>query len=233
MKLDEAKLLRVKLAQLLAAPPVTGAAEEAKRQAAAAAAAAAEAPRASQISDASVENSFALLPAGIAQDRRRNDLSSAPAAAAGAPAAALATATINPPAAAAAAPAIDPILAKQAKQVEAACKDPLNRLVEELELCRRYYETTFQDKPLQRLIFVGGEARQKGLCQHIARTLGLAAQVGDPMPRLKRDENDDIECIDRRQQHPAWAMAVGLSMGPAGGNKDEGGRMKDEAKAEV
>jgi type IV pilus assembly protein PilM len=211
MKLDEAKLLRVKLAQALAAPATTpaAAAEEAKRQAAV------EAPRASAISDASVENSFALLPAGIMQDRRRNDLS--PEAAHAAAPTAAAVAAVVAEAAAANAPGIDPVLAKQAKQVEAACKDPLNRLVEELELCRRYYETTFQDKPLQRLIFLGGEARQKGLCQHIARTLGLAAQVGDPMPRVKRDDSDDIECIDRRQQHPAWAVAIGLSMGPAGG----------------
>jgi Tfp pilus assembly PilM family ATPase len=155
--------------------------------------------------DRSIENSFALLPAGIMQDRRKNDLR----AEADVLTSAIAEATAPPP------PGVDPVLAKQAKQVEQACKDPLNRLVEELELCRRYYETTFTEKPVQRLMFVGGEARQKALCQHIARAMGLAAQVGDPLPRLKRDESEEIECLDRRQQHPAWAVAVGLSMGPS------------------
>src|SRR5262249_28012482 len=104
-------------------------------------------------------------------------------------------------------------LSKKAKQVEAACRKSLNRLIEELELCRRYYETTFPDKPIQRLIFIGGEARQKTLCQQIARTMGLAAQIGDPLARLKPDD-DEIECLDRKLQHPNWAVAIGLSMGP-------------------
>src|SRR5438067_7655611 len=94
----------------------------------------------------------------------------------------------------------------------------------------RYYETTFPDKPVQRLIFTGGEARQKALCQHIARAMGRAAQIGDPMVRFKRDGatesagGEEIECLDRKQQHPAWSVAVGLSMGPSA--KDEGGRIK-------
>jgi type IV pilus assembly protein PilM len=135
----------------------------------------------------SIENSFALLPTGV--DRR---------------------APVPEPASIPA----ETELARKAKQVEAACRDSLNRLIEELELCRRYYETTFPDKPIARLIFIGGEARQKALCQHIARTMGMAAQIGDPLARLKRDDNDDIECLDRTLQHPNWTVAIGLSMGP-------------------
>jgi type IV pilus assembly protein PilM len=226
IKLDEAKMLRVKLATLIAAAtPATPinkpvAPEAAKRQAPA------EVPVPSS-EDRSIDNSFALLPAGVREDRRRNDL-----AAANALAASVAAALMEPPAAPAG-NGLDPTVAKQVKQVEEACKDSLNRLVEELELCRRYYETTFTDKPVQRLIFIGGEARQKTLCQHIARTMGLAAQVGDPMPRMRRDNNGDdgIECLDKRQQHPAWSVAIGLSMGPNA--KDEGGRMKAEEKAKA
>jgi Tfp pilus assembly PilM family ATPase len=212
IKLDEAKLLRVKLAQLgivaaAASQPAAQAAPVApKRQAPA------EVPVPAS-DDQSIENSFALLPAGVREDRRRSELGPATAVAE-APVDAVAA---TPPAAA---PGIDPVLGKQAKQVEEACKDSLNRLVEELELCRRYYETTFQDKPVQRLMFLGGEARQKALCQHIARAMGLAAQVGDPLPRLKRenDGEDGIECLDRKSQHPSWAVAIGLSIGPAAGS---------------
>jgi Tfp pilus assembly PilM family ATPase len=94
------------------------------------------------------------------------------------------------------------------------------KIVEELALCRRYYEAAFPNQPLDRLIFVGGEARQRGICQTIARELGIAAQIGDPMARMARTMAVGIESgIDRRQPQPAWAVAIGLSMGPVGAAK--------------
>jgi type IV pilus assembly protein PilM len=102
------------------------------------------------------------------------------------------------------------------RKIEQACAEPLNRLVEELELCRRYYEATFPSAPVDRLIFVGGESRNRSLCQHIARSMQLAAQVGDPMVRMARVSDIGVESgIDRRQPQPAWAVAIGLSMGAA------------------
>lgn len=111
---------------------------------------------------------------------------------------------------------------QQIKIVEQACREPLNKMVEELDLCRRYYEATFPSKPVERLIFVGGEARHRGLCQHVARELALAAQVGDPLVRMGRISDVGIESgIDRRQPQPSWAVAIGLSMGPAAGKPQE------------
>ena len=105
--------------------------------------------------------------------------------------------------------------ADPAAQVAKACREPLGRLIEELNLCRRYYEATFPDKPIDRLIFIGGEARQRSLCQHVAREMGLAAQVGDPLVRMGRISDIGIESgIDRHQPQPAWSVAIGLSMGP-------------------
>ena len=110
---------------------------------------------------------------------------------------------------------IDPVDATEAQRVNQACREPLRRLVEELNMCRRYYESTFPEKPIDRLIFVGGEARQRQLCQQVAREMGLAAQVGDPLVRIGRISEIGIESgIDRRQPQPAWAVAIGLSMGP-------------------
>jgi Tfp pilus assembly PilM family ATPase len=101
--------------------------------------------------------------------------------------------------------------------VESACAEPLAKLVEELKLCRRYHEATFPNRPVDRLVFVGGEARQRMLCQHIARELGVAAQIGDPLVRMNRISEVGIESgIDRRQPQPGWTVAVGLSMGPLG-----------------
>lgn len=111
-----------------------------------------------------------------------------------------------------------PQMQQQAQAVEEACREPLNKLIEELDLCRRYYEATFPSRPVDRLIFVGGEARQRSLCQQVARQMSLAAQVGDPLVRMGRQSEVSIESgIDRRQPQPGWAVAVGLSMGPAEG----------------
>jgi Tfp pilus assembly PilM family ATPase len=105
--------------------------------------------------------------------------------------------------------------AEQLRFIEAACREPLNQLTDELDLCRRYYETTFPNKPVDRLIFVGGEARQRGLCQHIAREMGLTAQVGDPLVRMGRSTDVGLESgMDRRQPQPGWTVAIGLSLGP-------------------
>jgi type IV pilus assembly protein PilM len=104
----------------------------------------------------------------------------------------------------------------EAARIEQACREPLAKLVEELALCRHYHDATFPNLPVGRLIFVGGESRHRGLCQQIARRLDLAAQVGDPLARMGRMSDIGIECgIDRRLPQPDWAVAIGLSTGPA------------------
>jgi type IV pilus assembly protein PilM len=114
-------------------------------------------------------------------------------------------------------------LAAPRQQVEQAHQEHLKRLVEELDLCRRYYEATFPAKPVDRMVFIGGEARQRWLCQQIARDLSLAAQLGDPMCRMSKWCRLGIESgIDRRQPQPAWAVAIGLSMGPPTGDAPVG-----------
>jgi len=116
--------------------------------------------------------------------------------------------------------------AEQIVLVEEACHEPLTKLIQELDLCRRYHEATFPSIPVERLVFVGGEAKQRRLCQNIARELQLAAQVGDPLVRMGRVSEVGIESgIDRRQPQPGWATAIGLSLGPLSG----GGAVKVNA----
>lgn len=101
------------------------------------------------------------------------------------------------------------------RRVEQAILDVASRLIEELNLCRRYHESVFPNRPLQRLVFVGGEARQKQLCQVIARALRLAAQIGDPMVLLGRNcELGPESGVDVTQPQPGLALSLGLSMGP-------------------
>ena len=111
----------------------------------------------------------------------------------------------------------DPMTAKRMAErglIDDACKDPLDRLVTELELCRRYHEATFPNRPIDRIVFVGGEAMQRNLCQRIAKALGIAAQLGDPMVRLGRTSKVTPEKgLDVSVPQPAWAIAIGLSIG--------------------
>src|SRR5688572_17232610 len=192
---DEAKLLRVKLCQALPALD-----EHREKQEIRPAAAAAPAP--------SEENSFALLNAALGQ-------SGAAKPQAAESATAVAEAPRPSPAAVAATDTPTNELLRKAAMVEQACAEPLSKMIGELDLCRRYFEGTFPNKPVERLVFIGGEARQRGLCAHVAQQLGLAAQVGDPMVRMGRVSEIGIESgIDRRQPQPNWAEAIGLSMGP-------------------
>lgn len=110
--------------------------------------------------------------------------------------------------------------AAQHEMVMDACAEPLRQLAAELDLCRRYYETTFPNKPVDRLIFVGGESKHRGICQYLAGEMGLPAQVGDPLVRMGRTTKVGIESgLDRRQAQPGWAVAIGLSLGPVNGGE--------------
>ncbi len=86
------------------------------------------------------------------------------------------------------------------------------RLADELEMCRRYYESTFPNAPVTRLIFIGGGARDRLLCSAVAQAMSLPAQIGDPLVRFNRTSLPSIACIDRREAMPQWSAAFGLSM---------------------
>jgi type IV pilus assembly protein PilM len=191
---EEAKLLRIKLCQAQPALDEHRARQEIHAEV-------------KQAEQAPAEEGFALLNASLAAASKSQNVD-APAQSS--------TATLTAPTSRRAVKGKlpdDP--AEQTVLVEEAIHEPLVRLVEELGLCRRYYEATFQNKPVEKLIFVGGEAKQRRLCQHIARDMSLAAQVGDPLVRMGRISDIGIESgIDRRQPQPGWATAIGLSLGP-------------------
>jgi type IV pilus assembly protein PilM len=131
-------------------------------------------------------------------------------------------------------PSDDPAPMPESARIEEACREPVAKLVEELALCRHYHEATFPNLPVGRLIFVGGEARQRGLCQQIARGLDLAAQVGDPLARMGRISDIGIESgIDRRLPQPDWAVAIGLSTGPVVAGTTFAAEATAKAPAEV
>lgn len=92
--------------------------------------------------------------------------------------------------------------------------DTLDCLLDEMHLCLRYYQSVFPNRPIDKLVFLGGEAHHVSTCQHIARSLRIAAQLGDPMARLMR-AGAKSSGLDLRQPQPGWAVPLGLCLSEA------------------
>jgi Tfp pilus assembly PilM family ATPase len=109
--------------------------------------------------------------------------------------------------------------------VQIDLSEPLSATTDEVASCMRYYEALFPGRRVQRVIFVGGEARHTPLCHHMARTLRLSASVADPFARFGRDsglkvarsaqgEGEGGMVVDLNQPQPGWAVAVGVALSP-------------------
>jgi type IV pilus assembly protein PilM len=91
--------------------------------------------------------------------------------------------------------------------------DALDCLIDELQLCLRYYRSLFADRTIEKLVFLGGEARNVKTCHSIARAVRIAAQLGDPFARLSRlGLNHKVSGIDMEQPQPGWAVPMGLCL---------------------
>jgi Tfp pilus assembly PilM family ATPase len=92
--------------------------------------------------------------------------------------------------------------------------EALEILTDEVSMCLRYYESMFPGTRAERLVFVGGEARQTALCRQIARTLRLPAQLGDPLARVARTGKEPLNGADLAGCQPGWTVALGLCLSP-------------------
>ena len=89
-------------------------------------------------------------------------------------------------------------------------------LIDELRLCMGYHASTFTDKPIGKVVFVGGESRHLGLCRRVAESLGLPAQLGDPLARLvKAGGGESGGGLDLRRRQPSWSVSMGLCQLPS------------------
>ncbi len=101
-----------------------------------------------------------------------------------------------------------------AHDLYAAMGGALEGLVLEISKCVHYYDSLFPSQQVERALFLGGQARDRRLCQSIAQKLNVPSSVGDPLARMDRSDLTQTDLgADRRQAQPAWAVAVGLGLG--------------------
>ncbi|MCA9296583.1 MAG: pilus assembly protein PilM [Phycisphaerales bacterium] len=91
----------------------------------------------------------------------------------------------------------------------------LDTITDELSACLRYHRALNPDRPVDRVIFVGGEARQMWMCQHVVKELGLPAQLGDPLARLKVSPKLSATGLSLDEPQPGWSVTYGLCLGPS------------------
>ncbi|MBT8484281.1 MAG: pilus assembly protein PilM [Phycisphaerales bacterium] len=92
--------------------------------------------------------------------------------------------------------------------------EPLDTITDELSMCLRYHTGLFPGRAIDRAIFVGGEARQTWLCQHVVKALRVPAQLGDPLSRAARPKSLKTPGLKLDQTQPGWAVAYGLCTAP-------------------
>lgn len=100
-----------------------------------------------------------------------------------------------------------------AAPADAGDAETLDCLIDELQLSVRYHQSLFPGRQIEKLIFLGGEARNVATCQKIARALRIGAQLGDPFARLLRvNQAGPSVGVDVEQPQPGWAVPVGLCL---------------------
>lgn len=92
--------------------------------------------------------------------------------------------------------------------------EQLEILTDEIWMCLRYHASLYPSRKIDRAVFVGGEARHKALCQHVARSLRVPSQVADPMARVARSGSALLPGVDLAQPQPGWTVPLGLCLCP-------------------
>ena len=112
------------------------------------------------------------------------------------------------------APALGAAIPAGASNLTNEVRETVESLADELSMCTRYHTALFRDRRIDRVVFLGGEARDTGLCQSLASGLRLPAKVGDPMARFLINGAAPKGLPDPQATHPGWAVACGLASSP-------------------
>ncbi|MFG0258052.1 MAG: pilus assembly protein PilM [Phycisphaerales bacterium JB043] len=92
--------------------------------------------------------------------------------------------------------------------------EPLEWLTDEISMCVRYHQMQFPGRSIDRAIFVGGESRHIGMCQHIAKLLRTSSQIADPLAHARMPKTDHLVDVDFSFAQPGWVVPYGLCCCP-------------------
>jgi Tfp pilus assembly PilM family ATPase len=101
----------------------------------------------------------------------------------------------------------EPVSDARLRKVDEACQETIFRLVMEIRMCLHYLASVFGHTPVHHMVFVGGGAKYRRLCQRVASGVGLPARAADPLARLARRPGEQPG-----EGGPVWATAVGLAV---------------------
>jgi len=104
--------------------------------------------------------------------------------------------------------------ADAARSVAVECRETLEALSDELVMCARYHGALFRERRIDRVVFLGGEARDVGFCQSLATALRLPAKIGDPLARFVPNGEVPAGLPEPSLPHPGWAVVCGLAASP-------------------
>lgn len=107
-----------------------------------------------------------------------------------------------------------PVQPARAVGPEADLSEPMEILADEISMCLRYHRSLFPDRAVEKVIFLGGQSRQRLVCEHLARSLRLPAQSLDPLARLARSGSVPAEGVDVTAPQPGWACVTGMCLSP-------------------
>ncbi len=94
--------------------------------------------------------------------------------------------------------------------VHQAMEPLLEQLSDEIKMSCRYHERIFNERVLDRVVFLGGESRDPAVRVGLAKRLGTISFLGDPLKRMVNTNNATLVGLDTINDQPGWAVAVGL-----------------------
>ncbi len=97
---------------------------------------------------------------------------------------------------------------------DAGLGEVIDSIADELSMGIRYHQSLFRGRKIDKVVFVGGESRNIGLCQGIARVLRLPAQLGDPLSTISTKRSARTHGLTLGRPQPGWAVACGLANSP-------------------
>ncbi|MBM4019310.1 MAG: hypothetical protein FJ288_13475 [Planctomycetes bacterium] len=95
--------------------------------------------------------------------------------------------------------------APEAVETYNSVRSSLDHIVDEIESCMRYHASLARGAHIDRLIFVGPEARDRALVRVIGAHAGVACEVGSPIDAMTHKTG-------RGEPEPELAAAAGLSL---------------------